>query len=1212
MNYTIQPGDTLSQIAEKYNVSQQDIVDLNGSLKGHEDTILAGDNLTLPDNAKLDVTGEDAASAAANNADSENDDSVVQSCPLQGGLFTLKPLRYTAVHEDNESQLPEDLITTKELTPLNEHKYNLRQLYYQVVYLYNIKDKYLLEVEYEDGEPAKQDNFVEQGPGRCLFGSAPGYVTNTLPYLSQPRNAQVVMWISPTKLSERWIKALEDNPDEVINQGQFFDFEKAAKGEQPDVYAYTDDTVGNLLADAQVTQPIHWTNPTIDPLSEFNIKKLLQPYQKISPNNHYAVCLIDAIGITSDLCREFSASYQAVIQAVGRSTHPYIMGKLTQKVIEKASRESTQGLESIGHRVDSLYKPYPEYVDDLFQLQLLPVKEQSAYKQQILKKIQAAKSNKSEEELYEILENDRISLNPYPDFQQDQRKYWQLTGSEQEAFKQQISDKRLAAIEAQSKINSQNLANAEYRTYQEKKEDLEDTIYKDEMEQYLQDHESFHKQVGERLETLAKDWLIWVRHDQSDLALTRFDPLDIKTYADREIAVLSMIDSFNVTEVGTAEIQSWVDAWLVALQENNPKELKGVGAHVALAIGWVTDTYMANSKAIGFLSKFAGAGEDKIQKMRDMIANANYPATVNTDELIYTYIGNLVKISVADVKNKILTSSFVQTLSSRYGYNYQLVKVKVGRFLSRLAKDQSNHVSTLTNNGTVNPKEIPELENKTVELYNLSERVAKDASNDPIYVTDANSKALIAFVGQRAVSKGLKPIAKFSVAANDFLKKYDGKLFGMIVVAQIINAYRVIGEIDNTDKSKLRVTFDVIKASSDLMSGSIGLLERWRKKKGLQTLGKYVKDKRVDELSIRALSKVDKKIGAIINSKIDVEIFQSSPLLKNITSKSIVFCVKGLPVIGALTGFISSLTSYEKDKATSQNTFAKTMAITSTIANFVNLGLVLAGLFWELSGPFASALFLVFVIALAADLIHAVVEDHRLYTLLKQSLWGKGNYKYQESLSDLEQKIQFFAEYGNDSHNSLDDKIEKVESDELSDFCDELYRPVAILFKQNTDNVYELKGVDGKKKYLPSLKGINHRVKHRTIKLSNFQLSFYLPFYEKGISGLSVNLQGYASGDKKELLSGQTSSQGLVWQTDLISKATLDDKSYRHAAVFHLEINEKIRSNYSDYDLVLKFSNPAGYPVTLSYTINLDNDKNPLSFWRDEVDFDMNRSKEVG
>lgn len=758
------------------------------------------------------------------------------------------------------------------------------------------------------------------------------------------------------------------------------------------------------------------------------------------------------------------------------------------------------------------------------------------------------------------------------------------------------------------------MADAELRNYQDKKEDLEDLIHKDEMEQYLQDHESFHKQVGERLEALAKDWLIWVRHDQSDLALTRFDPLDIKTYADREIAVLSMIDSFNVTEVGTAEIQSWVDAWLVALQENNPKELKGVGAHVALAIGWVTDTYMANSKAIGFLSKFAGAEEDKIQKMRDMIANANYPATVNTDELIYTYIGNLVKTSVADVKNKILTSSFVQTLSSRYGYNYQLVKVKVGSFLSRLAKDQSNHVSTLTNNGTVNPKEVPELENKSVELYNLSERVAKDASNDPIYVTDANAKSLIAFVGQRAVTKGFKPIAKFSVAANDFLKKYDGKLFGMIVVAQIINAYRVFFSENEKDKSELKKLYDKSKASFDLISGSIGLLERWRKKKGLQTLSKYVKEKNVNEITVKTLSKIDDGVGILFKQeKTEIKFFQSSAKLKAITSGSIVFGVKGLPVIGALTGFISSLISYEKDKASSQNSFAKAMAITSTIANFVNLGLVLAGLFWELTGPiFASALFLVFVIGIAADLIHAVVEDHRLYTLLKQSLWGKGNYKYQESLSDLEQKIQFFAEYGNDSKNSQDDKIEKVESSELSDFCDELYRPVAILFKQNTDNVYELNGVDGKKKYLPSLRGINHRVKHRTIKLSNFQLSFYLPFYEKGISGLSVNLQGYASGDNTELLSGQTSNQGLVWQTDLISKATLDDKSYSHAAIFHLEVNEKVHSNYTDYDLVLKFSNPAGYPVTLSYTIDLDNDKNPLAFWRDEVDFDMNRSKEVG
>ncbi|CAG9295106.1 LysM peptidoglycan-binding domain-containing protein [Celerinatantimonas diazotrophica] len=793
MNYTIKANDTLSQIADKYNVPVQKIVDLNNSLKGHEDSIFAGDSLTLPDDVKLVPKEEataDPASQAALLADSENDDSPVQSCPLQGGYFTIKPLRYGVVHKEDVSNLPDTLVTTAKLTPLNEHKYNARQLYQQVVYLYNIKDNYLLEVEYGDGKP---DGGILQSAGRCVFGDAPSAVKDALPYLKQPKNAQVIMWLAPERISQRWAKVLESHQEQILKVGQKIDFALAAKGKAADVYQLTDKSLLELLADAQVSEPINWVHPSIAPLSESETKKLIVPYKKITPNNHYAVCLIDAIGITSDLCREYSATYQALVQEIGHSAHPYIMGKLTQKVIDKTAKKSVKGMDEIAQRAGPIYKPYPEYIDDLFQMHLLPKSEQEKYQKLIANKIQQAQKGTSKTDAINIVGNDFTAI-PYAGYREDLVKIQGLKGDEREQFKNKIQEKVKKELERKARKNSQNLANVEFQDYQEKKSDLEENIYKEKMDEYLNTHESFHKQVAERLETLVADWLIWARHEQSDQALSWLDPYEIDTYQHREALVLAMLDNLNVSAAGDKEIQSWIDAWLAVAKNQKPKGVNnGLAAHVALSVGFVKDALMSGSPLISLLMTFSGTAEKDLENIKTLIKKRNYPATVYTDELLYIYVNRLVITGVQSESSRILIQDYMQIFRYRYSYTFQLFKFKLGKVLAEASASQMAELSQVTGHFAGKPINDPTLANKTVTLYQLDERIYSTSSvlEQPVGVATKNP---FVFIAQRVKDSALKSTGKFILKANDLLKKYDNKLFGMLLFAQLINAYEVFLE----------------------------------------------------------------------------------------------------------------------------------------------------------------------------------------------------------------------------------------------------------------------------------------------------------------------------------------------------------------------------------------------------------------------------------
>lgn len=340
MNYIVKKGDTLSHLANKYDVTIDDILNINPHIE-NRDIIKIGDELIIPEKnsnaVTLDSTPSNSEGSSndkfddpASNAALLKDSSSVPSatCPLQHDWFTIKPVRYSVADLDDPLKLPETLKISNSLPKLKEHKYIARKLLDHTVYLYNEEDEYLLEVEYVEGEATNS---------RCVFGNAPTKVINSLPILRQQKSSKIYIWLTIIPISDSLIKNLKNNPKLISEIAQKFDFSLAAYGNESDCLPLFE--INKLLAEIQASeQLLKWTAFPVIPESDPN--SIIVPYQAETPENHYAVCLIDPIGITTDLCREFSAAYSVALQNLAGMEHPLRMAQLTKMIIDSGIKQA--------------------------------------------------------------------------------------------------------------------------------------------------------------------------------------------------------------------------------------------------------------------------------------------------------------------------------------------------------------------------------------------------------------------------------------------------------------------------------------------------------------------------------------------------------------------------------------------------------------------------------------------------------------------------------------------------------------------------------------------------------------------------------------------------------------------------------------------------------------------------------------------------------
>lgn len=387
MNYTIQSGDTLSGIARANGITLKSIQNANPNISD-PNQIRAGDVINIPEDAVLVSGTSDPATNAAIVAGSKPIDNVVEECPLRDEWFTVKPMRYAVADKDSSAKLPETLSLGVDLPNMQEHHYIARELIDHTVYYYNEDDQYLIEVLYQEG--IAQD-------ARCVFGEMPKEVESALPILKQKQQAKATMWLSITPLSELRLSNLQANPDTILKLGQRIDFAQAAVGNAPDTRPLYD--IENLLANTQVTESfLKWTFPALEPVSDINGIRV--PYEAQTPKNNYAVCLVDAIGISTDLCREFSIAYELTMSSLSTSQHPLQMAKLTKHIIDN---EMTQAASKV-----SQYQPTGHYGA------ALSVRKRS---DQEMDQLQAAAGSSRKQELEECLHVDEMEgyLKDYQD-----------------------------------------------------------------------------------------------------------------------------------------------------------------------------------------------------------------------------------------------------------------------------------------------------------------------------------------------------------------------------------------------------------------------------------------------------------------------------------------------------------------------------------------------------------------------------------------------------------------------------------------------------------------------------------------------------------------------------------------------------------------------------------------------------------------------------
>ncbi|MGD8234477.1 LysM peptidoglycan-binding domain-containing protein [Vibrio sp. TRT 1302] len=321
MNYTIQSGDTLSAIARANGITVKALHNANPSI-ADPNKIDVGEVIHIPQDAVLVSGTADPATNAAIVASVQPVDNVVEDCPLRDEWFTVKPMRYAVADSDSSATLPERLSVGVDLAKMQEHHYIARELIDHTVYLYNEDEQYLIEVLYQDG--IAQD-------ARCVFGEIPAEVESALPILKQKQNTKATMWLSVTPLSQLRLSNLQTNPDTIVKLGQRIDFAQAAAGNAPDTRPLYD--IENLLANTQVVESfLKWTFPELEPISDINGIRV--PYEAQTPKNNYAVCLVDAVGIATDLCREFSIAYELTMSSLSTSQHPLQMAKLTKHILD--------------------------------------------------------------------------------------------------------------------------------------------------------------------------------------------------------------------------------------------------------------------------------------------------------------------------------------------------------------------------------------------------------------------------------------------------------------------------------------------------------------------------------------------------------------------------------------------------------------------------------------------------------------------------------------------------------------------------------------------------------------------------------------------------------------------------------------------------------------------------------------------------------------
>lgn len=1138
-NYIIEAGDTISAIAKNNGISQKKLLAANQSISDASD-IKAGDQLSIPEKV------EDPATQAANAESTSKTDGAVEECPLQAEWLTIKPLRYAVAEDDSEINLAEGLKLNADLPALTEHKYITRQLSDQVVYLYHPEEKYLLQVVYADGN----------GQGECLFGEPSQDVKAALPLLKQSKGSKVIMWLTQSPLTQARVDLLQANPDLIEKAGQKIDFAKAARDQQEDTFPLFD--VKKYLAELtpNVTSLLEWSANPLETSTDENA--FIGDYQSATPDNNYGVCLVDAIGITTDLCREFSIAYEMVMSNIATVQHPFQMAKLTRAVINREVKSVYKEVEESQKKRAQVAVgefPSPEFTRAKIIAGVASIKDMPSYEE---------KKKEHEKEVQNYIEG-----------------YNGVHGN--------LAEKKA----------------------QEKKSELEEHIHAEEMDQFIADHPNAAKEQKKILEDLAEDWVSWLKDDKGslDLALTWLDDGDEEQIPFKEALVAAMINNINAFDKGAELAKKWTDYIADQIEkgsDSNPVQTKGLGAHLMIAMGYVGQGLLIGSPWLNAFSGLVDGGRDAVAKYRkNLLESSKLTVTHSTELLFETATVHMVSIGVSSSRGQNLWQNTMETMAWRYGVQLSVQQADLSQVVPDITASYAAMIAVSGNKNLLEDTatEYSALRGKKVGLYNLE---GEEPKKYPRYLAKYMNKIEV----YAANSEGFK--TAYANSDKLFTPARQTGAVGIFAAAQLYNTVSLYEAMEKaTEQDGAKPYVDFFNAFYGVVTASIALVDKLGREsfagtnftaymagegkdmgKGAIMLGNKVSAALKGSTKLKAFADILK-----FSAK---EQMQYSELIGKGVTKVVGYSFRALPAVGAVFATVSSYLQLGKDRQ-AQNVTATTLSVLSLAANASSLVLFASAIIY--TGPVLVPLAIALsILALGIDLVHGMFVDDAATVLIKRSFWGNGDYKYGSDLGTLKDRMDFFKALKQKGKKPEDTVIKAILTEQRA-FCDYLFKPLAKITQSSKNDkglskfiiqVYLPGFIQWKSDVLFSITGrrggtsveLATQSRDNRWQMNNLKGAFSMSDERTGLLTFAVDEALLAKHKIKK--TGQMSRQNTLTRHDN-------------------NTNEQTGKgmNYTSYQMTLEYKYPSGFPVTLRYpNITIDDDKWSLSFWRDQTEID--------
>lgn len=720
--------------------------------------------------------------------------------------------------------------------------------------------------------------------------------------------------------------------------------------------------------------------------------------------------------------------------------------------------------------------------------------------------------------------------------------------------------------------------------------DYHDVIHNDAMSKFQKERDEFAVALSKDLEQLAKDWVAWLESDYTDFALALYSPFENEQIQQKEIAVANMLGNIQATEVGKKLQDEWVQDFVQHVKYKNNPTSKGMGGQIWTALGLAHTVYQEVSKGLKLVYDAGSINwNEVVSSQQQLISDGLHAASEATDSIQYA-VGEKIAQFVVDPELEPVWHLYYQKMAERYGYQYGVMNTSLNDVLDDIEdfnavqfEASAEHIlvakTTRTKGGKVkgkNRKGKGGVKRKAkyfdpkvkIKIYQL-DAVIKPGVKPSLL--EGYAYWVVKNVDRSNINNPNSKLGKWSQQLSGLVEKHSGRFNGLLLIAQVANLFAVSNKLLNSKEIDSKLVFDASNALVGTIQSTLAFIQSV-KFSGSEQAMKIAAKTSINSIGLKS-TKTVLELGGSTSAGVIAR--YSTEVSSRLTSVAR-FGYKALPVVGNLLGAITSWYTVSEDFEQGDNVGAKVVAVSSFIVNSAAFALAVAAL---IPGVNAVVGFIALVLALvgvALDFIHSWIEDSRLETFLKSSLWGMGsNYKYYDELpAPTSERVEFFKDVTNK-------KVQEAQTKELVAFTDELFRPTF------SHSAYDESGW--------------------FYKYESFTLQIYFPGYLSGTSQVSLKVLGVID-DKTELLFGKKLNEdGSVKESSNkinLTPVTSEGSGYVLEATF----NEKAwKKDYDSYKFDISYINPNAFRATLRYSVDLDDDA--ALFWQDDVDADFELQK---